>query len=163
MVPQAYVELGELPLTANGKIDRRRLPEPEQVRGEMGQEYVAPRTPLEEAIADIWKELLHLDQVGIYDNFFELGGHSLLATQLTSRLRDSFQIELPLRRVFELPTIIGLSLTVEQAQLTQQNAQLESIKAIKSPEELLLGRLDEISDKELDSLLTDFLIEEETN
>ena len=77
--------------------------------------YVAPRTPTEETLAAIWADVLKLDRIGIYDNFFEIGGHSLLATQVVSRIRTSFRIELPLRALFETPTITGLSLSVGPA------------------------------------------------
>jgi acyl carrier protein len=160
MVPQAFAEVGALPLTPNGKVDRARLPEPDGSRPEVGQEYAPPRNPLEEQMAHIWQEVLHLEQVGIYDNFFELGGHSLLATQLTSRLRDSFEVELPLRNIFESPTIAGLSLTIEQARLTRQQTLMEPIKPVETPEELLLAKLDELSDEELDSMLPGLLAEE---
>ncbi|WP_321968527.1 phosphopantetheine-binding protein, partial [Burkholderia cepacia] len=91
--------LQEMPLTPNGKVDRRRLPAPEMSRGEQG--YVAPRTQTEEVIAQVWAEVLKLDRVGIHDNFFELGGHSLLATQVISKLRRELELELPLKAVFE--------------------------------------------------------------
>jgi amino acid adenylation domain-containing protein len=113
MMPSAFVILDTLPLTPNGKIDRQTLPAPDQVRPELANTFVAPRTEAEEIIAEIWAELLGLEQVGIYDNFFELGGHSLLATQIISRLRDVFQIELPLRTLFEAPSVTELATLVE--------------------------------------------------
>jgi acyl carrier protein len=113
MMPSAFVILDTLPLTPNGKIDRQTLPAPDQVRPELANTFVAPRTEAEEIIAEIWAELLGLEQVGIYDNFFELGGHSLLATQIISRLRDVFQIELPLRTLFETPSVAELATLVE--------------------------------------------------
>jgi acyl carrier protein len=103
MVPSVLVVLDELPLTANGKVDRRGLPEPEQ-RPEVG-EYVAPRTPMEEAVAQIWAEVLKLQRVGVHDNFFELGGHSLLATRAVARTRDVLAVDVPLRVLFERPTV----------------------------------------------------------
>ena len=112
MVPSAYVVLEALPLTANGKIDRRALPAPEGdavVRGE----YVAPRTPTEEVLAAIWAEVLKLERVGIEDNFFELGGHSLLGTRVIARMREAFAVELPLRALFEAPTLCELAGRVE--------------------------------------------------
>ncbi len=115
MVPSACVLLNELPLTSNGKIDRRALPAPERdavIRGE----YVAPRTPTEEVLAATWCEVLRQERVGLHDNFFELGGHSLLATRLMARIRDWFQAELPLRALFEAPTIDELATRIETAQ-----------------------------------------------
>jgi acyl-CoA synthetase (AMP-forming)/AMP-acid ligase II/acyl carrier protein len=123
MVPSAFVFLDALPLTANGKIDRKALPLPDQRRLELQEVYVAPRTPTEEMIAEIWAEVLKLDKVGIHDNFFELGGHSLLATQVISRLRDAFQLELPVRVLFERPTIEELALTVEEAIIEEMESQ----------------------------------------
>ena len=105
MIPSAFVPLEVLPLTPNGKLDRRALPAPDPLRSDQGHVYVAPRNHLEQQIADIWKDVLGLEQVGIHDNFFDLGGHSLLATQVVSRLRTTFNIELPLRSLFEAPTI----------------------------------------------------------
>jgi len=104
MVPSAYVVLEALPLTPNGKVDRRALPAPggdAVIRGE----YVAPRNPTEEVLAGIWSEVLKLDRVGVHDNFFELGGHSLLATRVMARIRDAFKLDLPLRALFETPSV----------------------------------------------------------
>jgi acyl carrier protein len=109
MVPSAFVLLDALPRTPHGKLDRRALPEPDQSRPEVEKNLVAPRTPVEEAIVEIWREVLSLDRVGIHDNFFELGGHSLLATQVISRLRAAFSVELALRSLFESPTVAGLA------------------------------------------------------
>ncbi|MBD1938354.1 non-ribosomal peptide synthetase [Microcoleus sp. FACHB-68] len=109
MMPAAFVILKNLPLTANGKIDRQKLSAADKTCLFSTETFVAPRTPLEEKLADIWAEVLHLEKVSIYDNFFELGGHSLLATQVISRLRQAFQIELPLTHLFEFPTIADLA------------------------------------------------------
>jgi hypothetical protein len=98
-----------LPLTPNGKVDRRALPTPDLERSWLETKFVAPRTPIEKALAGIWNELLGLERVGVHDNFFELGGHSLLATQVMSRARESFEMELPLFHFFETPTIAGLA------------------------------------------------------
>ncbi|MGH9367919.1 MAG: non-ribosomal peptide synthetase, partial [Thermoanaerobaculia bacterium] len=134
MVPSAFVVLEALPRTGSGKVDRRRLPEPGRlVQTEEG--FVAPRTPLEEAVASIWQNLLHVERVGACDNFFDLGGHSLLATQVISRLREAFCLELPLRILFESPTVAELALAIAQAQAEQT-----------APEEL--ARLLEELDKE---------------
>ncbi|MEG4575130.1 amino acid adenylation domain-containing protein [Microcoleus sp. N3A4] len=123
MVPSAFVVLESLPVTANGKVDRLALPAPEPIKLEWAGSYVAPHTSIEEVLVKIWAEVLGIKRVGIRDNFFELGGHSLLATQLVSRVRDTFAIELPLRRVFEAPTIAELSKIVEN--LKDKNAKSE--------------------------------------
>jgi amino acid adenylation domain-containing protein len=108
MVPSALVELETLPLTPHGKVDRRALPDPERTDEEAGV-YVPPRTPTEELLTGIWAEVLKQPRVGVHDNFFDLGGHSLLATQLISRVREAFDVELPLVRIFEAPTVAGLA------------------------------------------------------
>ncbi len=114
MVPSAFVALDRLPLTPSGKLDRKALPaSAPQQRAAMAA-YVAPRTPGEEVLAGIWCELLALERVGVDDNFFELGGHSLLAMRVTARLREAFAIELPLRAVFEAPTVAELSKSIEE-------------------------------------------------
>jgi acyl carrier protein len=106
------VFLEVLPLTSSGKIDRKRLPAPEQ--SDIQQvTYVAPRTQTEKVLAGIWAEVLGLEQVGIEDNFFDLGGHSLLAMRMVSRVLQEFSVELPLRELFAAPTIAGLSLRIE--------------------------------------------------
>jgi amino acid adenylation domain-containing protein len=117
MVPSAFVFLDPLPLTPNGKIDRKRLPALDQNRPEPEESYVAPRTPVEELLAEIWAEVLKLDKVGIHDNFFDLGGHSLLATQVISRVRNTFQVEVAVRSLFEMPTVAGLADAIEEARL----------------------------------------------
>jgi amino acid adenylation domain-containing protein len=116
MVPSAFVLLEALPLTPHGKLDHKALPAPD--RGP-GQAYVAPRNKTEESMAKIWAEVLGLPQVGVEDNFFELGGHSLLATQVISRAQDVFQTNLPVRRLFETPTISGLAKLIEGLSETQ--------------------------------------------
>ena len=114
MVPSAFVFIDEMPLTSNGKVDRRALPEPDQLRPELGAAFVAPRTATEESLASMWAEVLGLARVGVQDSFFELGGHSLLATQVIARVRQVFGVEIGLRRLFEEPTVRGLSRSVEE-------------------------------------------------
>jgi acyl carrier protein len=109
MVPAAFVIVDLLPLTPNGKVDYQALPEPEWSGTEQTDTYVAPQTPLEEALAAIWAELFKLPRVGIHDNFFELGGHSLLAMQVITRVRNSLGFNPPLRILFEAPTIARLA------------------------------------------------------
>ncbi|MDB9541878.1 amino acid adenylation domain-containing protein, partial [Microcystis aeruginosa CS-1036] len=124
MVPTAFVLLDTFPLTPNGKIDRRALPVPDlQSQGE----YIAPRNPIEEKMAQIWAEVLKLKRVSIEDNFFELGGHSLLATQVISRLQETFEIVLPLRYLFESPTIAQLSAVILKELQTGLGLKLPSI------------------------------------
>ena len=109
MVPSAFVFLDSLPLTPNGKLDRKALPAPDQTRPELDDTFAAPRTPVEEILANIWAEVLKLDTVGIHDNFFHLGGHSLLATRVISRTNLTLQTNLPLRALFTTPTVAGLA------------------------------------------------------
>jgi len=123
MIPNAFVMLESLPLTPSGKVDRRALPAPD-LYSEITDKYVAPRTPIEELLAQIWAQVLKVEAVGIYDNFFELGGHSLLATQLVSRIRNILKVELPLRELFATATLGELALVIEQLQ--QQNLQLSA-------------------------------------
>jgi acyl carrier protein len=113
MVPSAFVFLDSLPLTPNGKVDRGALPARDRNRAALRQSYVAARTPIEEKLAKIWGEVLRLEHVSIYDNFFDLGGHSLKATQVMSQLREVFHAEMPLRNLFEHPTVAGLAESLE--------------------------------------------------
>jgi amino acid adenylation domain-containing protein len=114
MMPSAFLLLDELPLSANGKVDRAALPAADQARGVSDTEYLAPRNEVEEKLTAIWSEVLGVSQIGIHDNFFtQLGGHSLTATQLISRVRERFDIELPIRTLFEGPTIARLAEAVE--------------------------------------------------
>ncbi len=115
MVPAAVVFLDALPLTANGKVDRKALPTPDRSGFEAENRFVAPRTPVEEMVAAMWVDLLGVPRVGVHDNFFDLGGHSLLATRLISRLRDVFTIEIPLRLLFESPTVEATAAAVTEA------------------------------------------------
>jgi len=111
--PSAFVLLKTLPLTPNGKIDRQALPAPDSTRPELEAVYVAPRTPIEEKLVEIWQELLGIDKIGIQNNFFELGGHSLLITQLLARVRDTFKVEVSLHSLFKLPTIANIAQKIQ--------------------------------------------------
>jgi amino acid adenylation domain-containing protein len=114
MIPSMFVILDELPLTPNGKIDRQALPPPDDARPQVEGMYVEPRTQVEELLAQIWREVLKLDTVGVHDNFFELGGYSLLAIQIISRVREAFEKAVPLLGLFEAPTVAGLAATIEK-------------------------------------------------
>jgi amino acid adenylation domain-containing protein len=131
MVPSAFVILESLPLTPNGKVNRRALPAPEP-SSELLEKYVAPRTPIEEILAQIWSQVLKVELVGRHDNFFELGGHSLLATQLVSRVRSSLKVELPLRSLFAAPTIAELSQNIQRLQ--QQDIELAAPPILRRAE-----------------------------
>ncbi len=142
MVPSTFVWLESLPLTPNGKVDRNALPAP----GERERVYVAPQTAVEELLAGIWAEMLGLERVGRDENFFELGGHSLLATQAMARIREALQVELPLRALYQSPTVEALSATLvsdpEQRLRVEKTAQL-------------LVKLAKLSDQEVDALLSE--------
>ncbi len=134
MVPAIFVVLDALPLTPNGKVDRKALPAPDR-NIEREHEYVAPRTPSEEIIAKLFAATLGVEVVGIYDSFFELGGHSLLATQLISRLRQSFEVEIPLKALFESPTIAQLDQKISQLRMQGRGLSLPPIERIASERE----------------------------
>ncbi|MBU6399474.1 MAG: LLM class flavin-dependent oxidoreductase [Verrucomicrobia bacterium] len=121
MLPGAFVFLDRLPQTPNGKIDRRALPVPQLAPVAESDRFLAPRTAAELAVAEIWTELLGLHRVGAEDNFFELGGHSLLAMQLVSRIHDRFQVNLPLKNLFERPTVAGLAEAIEALAWTDRS------------------------------------------
>ncbi|OBQ12654.1 amino acid adenylation domain-containing protein [Anabaena sp. AL09] len=140
MIPAAFVFLENLPLTANGKINRRALPVPDTSQRNLEVDFVLPSTDTEQELADIWTEVLKLKQVGINDNFFELGGHSLVATQVISRLREVFFLDFPLRYLFENPTIAELAQKVSEQQLKQ--AESDELARI-------LAEVDELSEEEV--------------
>ncbi|MEH2068925.1 MAG: amino acid adenylation domain-containing protein [Nostoc sp.] len=123
MMPSAFVLLESLPLTSNGKVDRNALPKPD-LDSTLLEKYVAPRTPIEEILAQIWAQVLKVERVGIDDNFFESGGHSLLATQLLSRIRNIFKLELPLHSLFAAATVAKFAQEIKQLQ--QQNLELST-------------------------------------
>ena len=139
MVPTAFIVLDELPLTANGKVNRRALPRPASARPQLEELYQPPRTPTEHAVARIWCEVLSLDQVGVHDSFFELGGHSLLATQVLSRVREHCQCEVPLGALFQESTIANLSTIIDRSHNTDPTAALPQIHRADRDQELPLS------------------------
>jgi acyl-CoA synthetase (AMP-forming)/AMP-acid ligase II len=167
MIPASFVMLERMPLTPNGKIDRRSLPEPKGSRPDLEKGFVAPSNHIEEKLARIWSDLLGVAQVGIHDNFFYLGGHSLVATQLISRIQKSFHLKLPLRYLFDKPTIAELAVLISQTLGDQSTPQTIPIKRIDQlDDDQLLATIDQLSDSAVVSLLNDLLAEdceEETN
>ena len=144
MLPAAFLFLDLLPLTPNGKVDREALPLPEGARPELAAAFTAPRTPVEETLAEIWRQTLRVERIGVHDNFFELGGHSLLATQIVTKMQDAFQVEIPLATLFNSLTIADLAREVAQAQIQATDAQdLDDV----------LQQLDGLSDEEVAALL----------
>ncbi len=132
MVPTFFVRMDVLPLTPNGKVDRAALPQPGEARPDLATRFAEPRTETEQRIAQIWREVLGLGRIGAHDNFFELGGSSLPALQIISRINKAFQIDLPLPALFDHPTIVGLS---------------ESVEAV------MIAELENLSDEEVERLL----------
>jgi amino acid adenylation domain-containing protein/thioester reductase-like protein len=131
MMPSSFVLLNALPLTPNGKVDRKALPKPKDgARPELAGDFVAPRTPVEEALVGIWAEVLKLDRVGIYDNFLELGGNSLRATQVMFRVWNKWQVELPLRSLLEASTVAKFAQTIETTRWQKGNFSLSPLKPI---------------------------------
>lgn len=139
MAPSAFAQLEALPLLPNGKLDRRALPALEIGQLELAGEYVAPRTPTEELLAGIWSRLLEVERVGAHDNFFELGGHSLMATRIASRIREAFKVELPLRAIFEQPTIAGLAECIERERAAHLDLETPPIVPVSREGELPLS------------------------
>ena len=130
MIPALFIKMEAFPKTLSGKLDRRALPEPDQSREQFEQEYLAPRNQTEALMANIWEKILDIDKIGVLDNFFEIGGHSLLATQIISRIRESFQVELPLRTLFDEPTVAGLSKRIEQVKSESPGYQVLKIQPV---------------------------------
>ncbi|ARV58868.1 hypothetical protein BZZ01_09670 [Nostocales cyanobacterium HT-58-2] len=139
MVPSAFVLLNTLPLTSSSKIDRNALPTPDLSRSSLDIGFVTPSTPTEQVLATIWAEVLGLKQVSIHDNFFELGGHSLLATQVISQIRKFLLIEIPLRSLFEQPTIARLSKYINNARGEHQSLSLPPIRPVPRNTDLPLS------------------------
>ncbi|HKS09648.1 MAG TPA: amino acid adenylation domain-containing protein [Pyrinomonadaceae bacterium] len=121
-IPNFFVHLSKLPLTLNGKINYDALPSLEEAKQKQQRTYTAPRTPQEVSLASIWSEVLTLERVGVEENFFDLGGHSLLAAQIIHRINQTFEIDLPMRVIFDQPTIAGLALSIEEALIEKLEA-----------------------------------------
>ena len=137
MVPSSFMTLEALPLNPNGKVDRDALPEPPEDDGE--HIFVAPRNDTERALAEIWQELLGVEAIGVHDDFFERGGHSLLATQMISRLRKTLGVEVPLRELFEAPTVAGLAQATEEARRQASRSAAPPLEAVSRDQALPLS------------------------
>jgi acyl-coenzyme A synthetase/AMP-(fatty) acid ligase/acyl carrier protein len=144
MLPSAFVMLETLPLTPTGKVDRRALPAP--ARGQPGPEppFVAPRTPIEQSLAQIWTEALGLEQVGIHDDFLDLGGDSLLAMEVVSCVQDTFHVDIPLQSLFETPTVAKMAVVIVQNQVKQ---------VAQRGADPILAELEALTDEEAQRLL----------
>ena len=163
MIPAAFASLPALPVNANGKLDRAALPSPEGARQAAPESFVAPRTPVEARVAALWAELLRLDRVGVRDDFFALGGHSLLVTQVLSRLCREYEIEIPMRVLFEAPTVEGLAAEIERCRQEPRRPVDRPLR--ETAEEIdaadLLARLDDLSADEMDALMERLVLEGE--
>ncbi|GER91695.1 hypothetical protein KDW_58570 [Dictyobacter vulcani] len=142
MLPALFITLPELPLTANGKLDRRALPAPDKAASQGTREFVAPRDPVEEIVVDLWKEVLGLEAVSIYDNFFEIGGHSLLATQLLSHLRELLQLDIPLRDLFEKPVLADFAQHLQTFAVDDE--------AVDAEAAAMLAEIEQLSEQEVE-------------
>src|SRR5581483_6061187 len=139
MLPASYVLIDKLPLTPSGKLDRRTLSQVNNAHLELASPYVAPQTEIERVIASIWQELLQRENIGAEENFFELGGHSLLATRVMSRLRELLKVELPLRTLFEAPTVAELARQVELSLGSRPLFQMPPLQAVSRERALPLS------------------------
>ena len=133
MTPSAFVRLDALPLTPNGKVDRRALPDPGSPRPDLNTRYTPPATTTERQLASIWSKVLSVDQVGIHDNFFDLGGHSLAAFRMIARVIQSFQLGLPVKALFDAPTVAEMAAIITQTQ-TKQASHTEMAQMLREVE-----------------------------
>jgi hypothetical protein len=160
MVPWVLLAVERLPLTANGKIDVRALPAPEELPRSSEDSYVAPRTEVEEVLAGIWSKVLRVERVGARDNFFDMGGNSLLGTQIIARVRNIFEVPMSLRTLFESPTIAHIAALVSATHGSVEAAAID-VDTSKKKTDDLLAMIDELRDDEVDSLLGELLAEQE--
>lgn len=155
-MPSAFLELEELPLTATGKVDRKALPAPEDMLGAQRSEYVAPRTETEIRVAEVFADVLKVEQVGAEDHFFQLGGHSLLAMVLLSRLSAAFEVEMPLAVLFDAPVVADLARAIDDKK-QEAETPADAIESIDQEFEQVLQNIGELSDSDVDSLLEDIV------
>ncbi|MDB9332741.1 SagB family peptide dehydrogenase, partial [Nodularia spumigena CS-591/04] len=158
MIPSLYIPLENLPLTANGKIDRRALPQPEYQFSQSEQPIIPPSTELEIALAQLWESILNVKVSSIHNNFFELGGNSLSATQIITQMRQNLQLDLPIREFFLKPTLTAQAELLKHQWESRKEITIEPIERI-NPQKLL-ANLDELSDEEVEILLQKMQLEE---
>ncbi|HEX8088364.1 MAG TPA: phosphopantetheine-binding protein, partial [Blastocatellia bacterium] len=144
MIPSAFVALEQMPLTPNGKINRKALPVPDQTQLRSQTPFASPRSPLEELLAGVWADVLGVERVGVHDDFFEMGGQSILATQLISKIQQILPIELPLRTIFEAPTVAQLAVAIEQSQQSLDDAEMTLMAEV-------LSELQELTDGDVEA------------
>ncbi|MFC1713975.1 amino acid adenylation domain-containing protein [Candidatus Poribacteria bacterium] len=144
MIPSAFVVLDAMPLNPNDKVDLQALPEPGTSRPQLETDFVAPRTPVEGTLAEIWSQVLGIDEVGIHDSFFDLGGHSLLASRIISQTINTFRVEVPLRSLFQSPTVADMAVVIAQKQGDRTKSEYV---------DRILAELEALSDEEMRRLL----------
>jgi acyl carrier protein len=156
MVPAIIIMMDSLPLSPNGKVDRRALPVPDRIHATGETDYEPPRTALEAELVEVWTDLLKLDRISVRQNFFDLGGHSLLATKLASRIEEQFQVQLPLRQLFEAPTIAGLATAIEpirEAQGAFGPVRIQRLPRGEKTLDDLIAELNSLSESEVRAIL----------
>jgi acyl carrier protein len=144
MIPSAFLRLDALPFTSNGKVDRKALPPVGHSRPDLDTPFMGPRTPIERELAEIWAEVLSLEEVGVDDNFFGLGGHSLNATQIITRVIRRFELELPVKSLLDAPTVAQMAVVIMQNQAK---------KAGEAELNRLLAELEALSDQDARQIL----------
>ncbi len=154
MIPGALVVLDKFPLTPNGKIDRKALPSSDTTRPTASPAVTPPRTPEEIKLAEIWREVLKVEDIGVHDSFFKIGGHSLLAMQAISRMSKSFAVDLSLRSIFEAPTIAGIAEILTQHRQRAASGPIPRRRTFSSQQaKELLDRLNKLPNTEVEALL----------
>jgi acyl-coenzyme A synthetase/AMP-(fatty) acid ligase len=146
MIPSVFVRLDKIPLTTNGKVDRRALPQPEDKRPELSKRYAGPRNETEYCVVQIWQEVLDVRPIGVHDNFFDLGGHSLAATRVVSRVFEQYQLAIPLQSLFQSPTVAEMAAVIAE----HQGKGLEASQLA-----VILDELESLSDVEAQRLVSE--------
>jgi acyl carrier protein len=158
MLPSTFVWMDALPLTPSGKLNRRALPPPDS-RQQPEDVYAPPETDLQKQIATIWNQVLGIEKIGIDSNFFNIGGHSLLAMQVISRLSDSLNLDIPLRLMFEKPTVRGFAEAVTDLQTGAKERHLPRLVPVRQPDAPSIN-LEQLTDEEVAALITGLLVKD---